>query len=447
MQLRILHSEKADMTIMKRITRRLGVGHFLAFAAPFLVSLGLATAADSTRESEGEFLRVSETPGKHIALEIGTKTYVHTDGSRPEVALVSVAHIADAAFFEAVQTLLEEYDVVLFEAVRPAGARPPGGTSPEERIDTTRAAMRLVASIIEAYRQQHETTPTTLDSVNVFARGIHPLLGNWCRAIQTDAWGNPLEYETDELGTTFRIRSFAADERRGGEGHGADLVISADDAVEPLELSADGLQTQLAHALGLEFQLTALQYDAAHWRSSDMDMPTLAAAFQERGLDFAPLGDSLAGTSLPAQITKFLLGAVKMLDGFSGGAISDTMKVLMIEMLSDESIVEASMSQFGEGFGEVIIDERNQVVIDDLVAIINHEPGIDSVAILYGAAHMPDFEDRLRGQLGYEADGRVQWIPAITVDLEESQVNAAQLHQLRTMVRRMLRQQLRRSAP
>ncbi len=112
---------------------------------------------------------------------------------------------------------------------------------------------------------------------------------------------------------------------------------------------------------------------------------------------------------------------------------------MLIEMFSDESVMEASMRQMGPGFERVLIDRRNQVVTEDLIAIIEDDPDVESVAIFYGAAHMPDLAERLH-EIGYRHDPEgEQWFTAFEVDLDESVISAQQLNSFR----RMLRQQMR----
>ena len=108
--------------------------------------------------------------------------------------------------------------------------------------------------------------------------------------------------------------------------------------------------------------------------------------------------------------------------------------------------MEMSMGQFGEGFSEVIVEMRNQVVIDDLKSIIENDgkgenPGVSSIAVLYGAAHMQDMARRLIDQLGYQPT-QVKWNRAIEVDLEESVVSQRELMQIRMMVRNAMRSQM-----
>jgi hypothetical protein len=63
----------------------------------------------------------------------------------------------------------------------------------------------------------------------------------------------------------------------------------------------------------------------------------------------------------------------------------------------------------------IIIDERNDAVIDTLRELLAQSTQPASVAIFYGAAHMRDFEDTLRADFGLEPDG-VRWDSAMSVD-------------------------------
>ncbi|MBN4052637.1 hypothetical protein JYT82_00835, partial [bacterium AH-315-K20] len=53
-----------------------------------------------------------------------------------------------------------------------------------------------------------------------------------------------------------------------------------------------------------------------------------------------------------------------------------------------------------------------------------------------------DLEARINDDLGYEYEGTL-WIPAMTINLEDAGLNAAQVGMYRTMMRRMLESQLK----
>lgn len=403
------------------------------------------------KESAPQFIRVAEDKGNSIALEIASHDYIRADGTGPKVGLIGVAHIADATFYQSIAKLLEEYDVVLYESVKPEGTGGARGETHEERVASTRAALTFAGSVIEAYKLKYNTFPKDVAAIEKFVSERDARLLNLFRVAMIDAWKRPISYEpiNNKSGNTigYRLRSFGADGRDGGEGEDTDLDLGELPLPEPLALSSDdGLQSQLADALGLEFQLTSLPYDKPNWRCSDMAMDEVNRRLAAKGIDFSLMGGTLAGTSFPAAMIKVLLGLIKMADAFTEGAFTDTFKVVMIEVLSDPKMMDQGLAQLGSGFGEVIINDRNQVVIDDLKALIDKEPQVKSVAILYGAGHMPDLVNRLHEQLGFETEpAQERWLSAMNVNLAESKVTPESLQMIRRMIKQSMRQSLRRA--
>jgi hypothetical protein len=418
-------------------------------AWPLAAALIWAPAAAGERESD--YLRVAEEPGRSTALEVASRTFVPVAGEGPRVALVAVAHIGERGFFRDLQRHLDGFDLVLYESVLPPGARGAAGDTPEERVESTRAAMGFVAGLLGAHFQRMRSHPASLAELAAPLRHTDARLAEWLEAASADAWGNPLGYEQTQVaheaegGTPralgFTLTSRGADGLPGGTGADADLVLSEASGIAPFNASElTRLQSSLARALGLQFQLDAIDYGGAGWRASDMAMDEIDRALRQRDVPFELGAGGLAG-GVPEGVARFLLGAVRMLDTLLGGAIADTCKVLLIELLGDERLIEQSLRQLGPGLTEVIVEARNQVVIDDLGRVLQAPERPASVAIFYGAAHMPDMEARLRQQLGYkpsEANG-AEWFKAIEVDLRQSAVSAEQLAQLREMVRQVVR--------
>lgn len=443
---------------MNSLAFRLGLGGLTLCAALAMGPAAFAQKPDGANVADKgvQYLRIVENKGKSIALEIAAHDYVRADGSGPRVALVGVAHIADRSFYRSVEKLLKQHDVVLYESVKPPGTGGAGGETDEERIKSTEAAMEFIAGLLEEYRAANDQYPADWEALQQYVGKKDPRVIGFLKTALIDAWGNRLNYtvvtgEKTEGEETIKsqelfVMSYGADGKIGGECADADLRVSAEQADDPAALSKDdGLQSQLAEALGLEFQLDSLPYDGENWRCSDMAMDEVQRRLTAKGLDFNMLGGTLAGSSLPAKLIKFFLGFVKMADTFMEGAITDTIKVVMIEVLGTPELIEQGLSQFGDGFGEVIINDRNQVVIDDLKQLIEREPQVKSVAILYGAGHMPDLAARLAEQLEYEPKPReTTWMAAMTVDLTQSKVPAADMERLRMMMKQALRQQLRR---
>ncbi len=414
----------------------------------------VTTQADE-QGKETDWLRVHEEKGKSIALQIATREYVRTEPAGPQVSLVGVAHIGDASFYEALTVHLDGYDIVLYESVKPAGAGGTGGDTDAERQASTTAALELISSLVDGYWSENGEVPADLQSLREYAVTVDPRYVHFIDAASVDAWGNQVRLIADPTEETVlpdgdvvvkrlpvRVVSLGQDGRPGGEGVDADLAVYPTGT--PVTLShEDSLQAQLASALHLEFQLTALDYNQSNWQCSDMALDQVNRALAIEGIDFIEFSETLSGTSLPAKFIKFLLGLMRLADAFVGGAIVDTFKVVMIELLSDQSLMEESMDVYGEGFTRVLIDQRNQVVVDDLAQLLEEDHDVQSVAILYGAAHMPDMADRLDAQLGY-VPIESKWYSAIEVDLEKSAVNPRDLKQIQMMIRMSLAQQKQR---
>jgi hypothetical protein len=393
---------------------------------------------------EPSHVRVIEDKGKRIALEIASREFESPEGRGPKVCLVGVAHIADRSFYRAVEKLLGEYDVVLYESVKPAGTGGAGGDTDEQRVASTKAAMQFVGGLIESFKSKRDAYPENLAELRVFAVEREPRLGQWLDVAVMDGWGHPLVYTRSDDAASYTLVSFAADGAAGGDDAAADFGLADQHPPDPMAASHDdSLQSQLADALDLQFQLDAIDYSHDNWRCSDMAIDEVGREMAQRGLDFGPMGGTLAGTSFPARIIKMMLGLMRFADSLMDGAIADTFKVVMIEMLGDEQFIEKGLGQLGQGFTEVIVEQRNQVAVDDLRAIIDREPEVKSVAILYGAAHMDDLGQRLMQQLGYEPR-ESHWLKAIEVDLEESVVSARDISQVRRMMKQVMQAQQQR---
>ncbi len=398
----------------------------------------------TTALDDDRYLRVVEQRGHFIALEVAARTFAHPSGEGPRVSLVSVAHIGERELYAAVQKFLDGHDVVLYESVMPPGAGPVTGETPEARRAATKAALEFTASAIVWDHDKREAYPSSIADMQEFIGSADGRFEDWIATATADAWGNAVAYVVKPDGAGFSLTSFGADGKPGGDDENADLSIDhiAAEALPPLFEEGDNIQLELANALGLEFQLDAVEYNGDDWRCSDMTVVQLDRAMREKGVDFGPISGALTGSSLPAKIATFALRAIAWADTWFDNTISDTIKVVMIDLLSDDLAMEQALKQFGAGFEEVIVDQRNQVVIDDLKAVIADEADVQSVAIFYGAAHMPDMAERLADQLGYEPVEQ-QWMTAIKLNYADTSLAPFQIRMIRNMFRQQLRRQLR----
>jgi hypothetical protein len=396
--------------------------------------------AAPAREAEAvPSMRAVEEPGKSMALEVASRRFTPPPGAPgPDVLLVGVVHIGEGGYYDGLEKLLATQDLVLYESVMPPGARGAAGGDPGRRAATTRNTMLYAAALLGDFRRKNGRYPADLAELRAGAGAEDPRIADWIDAL-ADAWGRPLEYAAGAEGGGFALTSRGADGRPGGAGDDEDVAVTAETPLDPARFSWSGtrIQAELAAALGMRFQLDEIDYGPAHFRCSDMDLDQLDAAFRARGAEFSEIAGGLTGTSLFGRLAVFMLRLVRVADIFLEGAIADSMKVTMIEAFSDEKVIDQLMARAGPGLAEVLIDERNQVVVDDLKAAIAGEPGLRSVAIFYGAGHMPDLAERLRAQLGY-VPAETTWLRAMEVDLAASAMGAEQLESIRRSVRRQM---------
>ncbi|HVU65084.1 MAG TPA: hypothetical protein VHC70_13975, partial [Phycisphaerales bacterium] len=239
-----------------------------------------------------------------------------------------------------------------------------------------------------------------------------------------------------------------ADGKAGGEGVNEDLHLSDQHPIRASEVpraDTKGLQSELAEAFGLVFQLDAMTHEHKNWRNSDLSVDQV----EERlagGLDNVDddgnggggeseaLFKLLDGSSFSAGLIKLVLGAVKWIPGAQLYG-----KVSLMEMLGRADDLLKTVPQM-EKMLDVIIKDRNAVVIGDVTRIIETEPNVKTIGIIYGGGHMPDLERQLEA-MGYKEQS-VRWLDAITVDEPKDAAGKQQLESIRDMVRRSLDEQV-----
>lgn len=262
-------------------------------------------AADDV-PAPGQFLRYAPPGPNGGGLDIAVTDYSHPDGL-PDVSLVGAVHVADPLYFQHLQRLLDEaYDLVLYEAVKPAGVS------------------------VTAWQEQAE---------------VHPS-------------------------------------------------------------SAGAFQQEIASWFGFDFQLAALDYDRPHFVHADMTLEE----FREAGGDAVLPSDEGRG---PPELPEGIRGTLEAVRAFGKLAMSEPnpLRSLARKMFAETmgtTDIGTTLDMF-PGLSELVLDRRNTVVMNKLVEVLPTTKG--RIGILYGAAHMPDLEQRLVGEQGYERRGG-RWLRA-----------------------------------
>ncbi|MDA1276914.1 MAG: hypothetical protein O2960_23095 [Verrucomicrobia bacterium] len=212
------------------------------------------------------------------------------------------------------------------------------------------------------------------------------------------------------------------------------------------------LQATMAESLGLVFQLDAIDYDRANFRNSDVSLEELRRLLTKRrgnwkpgerdetNPEFMALIEAMDGSSWMGKLLQF---GFKILG--SNPKLQEMSRLMLVEILGQ---LEGDLSQIQgvppslQELLRVLIQSRNRVVLTDLKQALDAKPKPGSIAVFYGAAHMADFETRLRTELGFVYNDE-QWFPAVTVDPGKRGLSSVEIAMIRGMVRfqmNMLRQ-------
>ncbi|MAO22701.1 MAG: hypothetical protein CMJ35_13215 [Phycisphaerae bacterium] len=403
--------------------------------------IAVAILCASAAASE-PYSRVVEKESGDIVLEMCTRTFVHPWGENPSVHLVSAIHIADQPYYASMQAQLNAYDTVLFEGVKPAGLDPiDPDLDDEAKVEATQDRLKLLTDIAQRYRITHGEFPQNMESLR---KADDPRIAAIVDSIKHDAWGRVFATEhavnitDDQKRSQVTFTSYGADQQRGGEGVNADISETAkhefNDGDKP-EKTPEGIQTQLANALRVSFQLDEMDTTNPGWINADMDINQLQHALSEYGDDSLAILDMLEGESFSAKIAGFVLGFVAR-----SPQLSSMMKLVMMDMLA---LVETTnIMEQQEAMQAVIVDGRNDVVIEYLKDTIAKHPNYADIAIFYGAGHMPGLEEALV-EMGYEPAGDT-WAQAMTVNPKDTGLNEGQVKMMRNMIKSSLEQQMGR---
>ena len=214
------------------------------------------------------------------------------------------------------------------------------------------------------------------------------------------------------------------------------------------------LQVTMAKALGLVFQLQAIDYERTNFWNSDLSIHEIQALMQPGRKPVA--GGTGSGKARRAEgddsAFQDLLGAM---DGSSVfGALANGIFQIIGSSTKLQAITKLALIEvFGQLRGdmaqmqglppemkrlfEVLIRERNKTVVADLKEELRHAGRADSVAVFYGAGHLVDLEKRLRDELRYVPVDEF-WLPVFSVNPAQAGLSSFELTLLRSVLRSQL---------
>jgi hypothetical protein len=207
------------------------------------------------------------------------------------------------------------------------------------------------------------------------------------------------------------------------------------------------MQATLARSLGLVFQLEAIDYDRTNFLNSDLSIGQI-----QHIMAGAPGQETTTNASFDVLLqimdgSSFLGSLVKMGMQFisTNPQLQAVAKMTLIEAIGklkgDLSDVQGLPPDW-QHLLQVLIQARNQHLLEDLSGELSKIPASGSVAVFYGAAHMDDLEKRLTTDLHYRPTEDV-WLPAFSVDMRKSGLTPQQAQLMRTLVEGQIEQMQR----
>ena len=161
-------------------------------------------------------------------------------------------------------------------------------------------------------------------------------------------------------------------------------------------------QQGLTKMLGLEFQLEQIDYAARNFVHADLSPKEFEAAMAKRGeswwsMFFRLMKEGAARADRDAGKGSADVGLGDLFGLLFGGDREVRLRRIMAEQFTDMEVLTAA---FGGEEGSSLITDRNAAALDVLRDQIAR--GRRRIAIFYGAAHMDDFDEKLRQDFGME---------------------------------------------
>jgi hypothetical protein len=181
-------------------------------------------------------------------------------------------------------------------------------------------------------------------------------------------------------------------------------VAPGSEAPTEADKSLGEMQKMMGEMLGMTFQKDGIDYTRSNLRHADMNMDQLKEAMGGKSVN--PMG----GMMDPEQM-KRMAPMMKMMSGMAKAfmqgnpAMQDRMRAMFAQQMTQADLSKVMDKQMANA----ILIERNKVVMDVLADELTKTTE-GTIGIFYGAAHNPDFEERLNA-LGWQRTSK-RWMSA-----------------------------------
>lgn len=230
---------------------------------------------------------------------------------------------------------------------------------------------------------------------------------------------------------------------------------SSDDSAGGKPGEGPSMQATMAKSLGLVFQLDAIDYERTNFLNSDLSIQQIQRLMVGQDKDgpdttvTVPGGPTTNNSSfsylMQVMDESSLLGSLMKLGlQFVGSSpkLQAMAKLVLIETLGSLKGEFAEMRGIPPDLKQlikVLIEARNQNVIEDLKSESRNIPRNGSIAVFYGTGHMEDMQRRITRDLNYQPAGDI-WLTAFSVDLAKAGLSDSEVQTLRNMIKWQMEQ-------
>lgn len=176
-----------------------------------------------------------------------------------------------------------------------------------------------------------------------------------------------------------------------------------------------GAYKRLADSLGLSVQNSGIDYGRKSFRRCDLSLEEMMAildqeiaaggagaeAARQARDEFTQLKGVLSGSSILTNLVMGLIGT------------SPLLREQVLLMTVSSGLGNSEEKELSPRLRQLILQDRNEHVAGELRKLLRSGARNRRIAVFFGAAHLPDFERRLRS-MGYAPAGGPAWNSAIT---------------------------------
>lgn len=171
------------------------------------------------------------------------------------------------------------------------------------------------------------------------------------------------------------------------------------------------LQNATKNFLGMESQLEKIDYTKNHFVRADMTPEQMTEKMQERGenmltLAMSALTEAMRAQNQAAKKSDRAPGATREMNLMEMMQNPQQAKVMMAKQFAGTDSIDMAL---GGSLNQLLVVDRNAEALRVLQQQI--DLGKKKIGIFYGAAHLPDFDDKLVADFGMKKDS-TRWVKA-----------------------------------